>query len=219
MIVVADRSRSMPAAAHANIHELIRNLANNRGPGDQLALVTFGSRVQIKQTLSNTALMKDYTKEILPDGSDLNEAVNVALNLVETDRPARILVFSDGEAKGASPLSAARRAREAGVPVDFRVFERIRIGDVAVESVLLPETVSSRDPFQFSVWIYADKDAHGSVKLVRDGREIVTTEHDFTAGMNRLMFGVCWKSADSTTTASSSMSRTIRCWKTIEARA
>jgi hypothetical protein len=84
VIVVADRSRSMPAAAHANIHELIRNLANNRGPGDQLALVTFGSRVQIEQTLSNTALMKDYTKEILPDGSDLNEAVNVALNLVGT---------------------------------------------------------------------------------------------------------------------------------------
>ncbi len=188
IIIVADRSRSMPAAAHASIRELIQNVETNRGSGDRVAVVTFGSRAQVEHVLSNEILLGDYAQEILPDGSDLNEAIRVALNLVDRNRPARILVFSDGEANGASPLSSARRAREDGVPIDFRLFERVRIGDAAVESILLPQTVSPREPFQFSAWIYADKDTHGTVRVRRNGQEIARRETDLNSGMNRLLF-------------------------------
>jgi hypothetical protein len=189
VIVVADRSRSLPAGADANIRELMHNLAENRAPGDRLGIVTFGANAQLEHVLSQTIVLDDYTKEILPDGSDLNAAVNTALNLVDPRRPARILVLSDGEANGASPLSAARRSREARVPIDYRIFERVRIGDVAVESVLLPESVAPREPFQFSVWVYADADVEGMVTLRRDGRTIATSTKNFTSGMNHLTFG------------------------------
>jgi len=190
VIVVADRSRSLPADSDPRIRELIENLQNNRGPGDRVGLITFGTRPAVESVLSNESKLQAYTKEILADGSDLNEALHEALNLVQHDRPARILVFSDGEANGASPTSAARRANDLGVPIDFREFPRPRSGDVAVDALQLPETVAPREPFQYLVWVYSDREAAGRVTVFRDGEPIVRDKADraFTSGLNRLFF-------------------------------
>ena len=190
VIVVADRSRSLPADADPRIRELIDNIHNNRRTGDRVGLITFGSSPAVESLLSENAKLGTYTKEILPDGSDLAEALHYALNQVRPDRPARILVLSDGEANGASPSSAARRALEMGVPIDYREFPRPRAGDVAVDSLQLPETVAPREPFQYIVWVYSDREAAGKVTVLRDGEPIAQdkTDREFASGMNRLLF-------------------------------
>lgn len=188
IVVVADRSRSLPPKADESIRALVRDLEKNRKSGDRIGLVTFGSRAEVEHTLSRNSELGAYTREVLPDGSDLNDAIAAALNLIEPTRPGRVLVMSDGEANGASPLSAARRARELGVPVDFRLFERNRIGDLAIESLTLPDTVAPREPFQFAVWVHASREAHGSVRVLRDGQEIAKLERDFVTGLNRVLF-------------------------------
>lgn len=188
IVVVADRSRSLPEKADESIRELIHDLERNRKSGDRIGLVTFGSRAEVEHTLSQSWKLGAYTRDVLPDGSDLNDAISSALNLIEPTRPARILVLSDGEANGASPMSAARRAREVGVPVDFRLFERNRIGDLAIGSLTLPDTVSPREPFQFAVWVQASREAHGAVRVLRDGQEIAKLERNFVTGLNRVLF-------------------------------
>src|SRR5437588_5057285 len=70
VVVVADRSRSLPADAQPRIRELIENLQKNRGSGDRLGLVTFGANSDIESPLSHEWVLKGYTKEIQPDGSD-----------------------------------------------------------------------------------------------------------------------------------------------------
>lgn len=190
VLVVADRSRSLPSDADGRMRELIRNLQAQRGEGDRVAVVTFGAKAAPEMPLSQLALLGEYQHEVLPDGSDLNEALHTALNLVDAHRPARIVVFSDGEANGASPTSAARRARDMRVPVDFREFPRIKSGDVAVESLLLPDTVAPGAPFQFTVWIHSGRETSGRVSVFRDGEPIAedVSSRRFSIGMNRLLF-------------------------------
>lgn len=188
VIVVADRSRSLPQASQDNIKELIQNLENNRRGGNRVGVITFGSKAEIEHPLSEERKTGEYSLQILPDGSDLHEGLHLALNLVNPNRPARILVLSDGEANGADPSVAARRARELGVPVDVRSFERQKIGDLAVESVLLPEMVGPREPFQFSVWVHADRAVQGTLQVLRDGKPLASATRDFVPGMNRVFF-------------------------------
>ena len=191
VIIVADRSRSLPADAHDNIQELVENLQNyvaTKNRGDRVSLVTFGSRAEVEYELSSNVQVTEYAKEVNPDGSDLHNAVLTALDRVNPDRPARVLVLSDGEANGPDPQSAARRAREQGVPIDCRIFERLSIGDVSIESVLLPESVVPREPFQYSVWVYADSEATGTIRVLRDGKPIAKKGRDFVRGMNRVLF-------------------------------
>lgn len=192
VVVVADRSLSQSAQARDNIREIILNLEDHVttavGSGDRLSLVTFGTDSRVEYELANRISHTEFVKDINPNGSDLNAAILTALDRVDANRPARILILSDGEANGANPESAARRANEQGVPIDAREFERLQVGDVAIESVLLPETVAPREPFQYSVWIHAGREVSGAVQVSRNGREIARREADFNTGMNRLLF-------------------------------
>ncbi|MEW4527763.1 vWA domain-containing protein [Maioricimonas sp. JC845] len=188
VVVVADRSRSMPPEATRHLQELIRNIETARGTGDRVGIVTFGTEAAVERGLSADALMENYTREVPPDGSDLHDALMAALRVVDPNRPARIVVLSDGESNGPPPVAAARRARERDIPVDYRIFERQRVGDAAVRSVSLPETVAPREPFQFSVEVSAERDVTGTVTVLRDGRPISKREATLFVGTNRLSF-------------------------------
>jgi Mg-chelatase subunit ChlD len=189
LVVVVDRSRSLPEGSETRIKELIGTLEKSRGRGDRLAIITFGAAAQTEQTLSEAATLEAYRKEILPDGSDLGTAIEQALDLVKDgQRPARVLVFSDGEANGAEPGSAARRARDLGVPLDFREFPRVREGDIAVESLQVPDVVAAREPFQYSVNIQADRAAEATVTLFRNGKALSKATRTLSIGRNRLLF-------------------------------
>ncbi|MDB5391134.1 MAG: hypothetical protein JWM11_6780, partial [Planctomycetaceae bacterium] len=189
IVVVVDRSRSMTADADGRIVELINILNKARGTGDRVGIVTFGQNAAVESMLSRDAVLGGgYTQQVLPDGSDLNAGLMTALNLVDPNRPARILVLSDGEANGPPTTAATRRARELQVPIDFREFERLRTGDVAVEAVLLPEKVGPREPFQFSAVIYSDKESEGKVTVTSGGRQVATVTRHFAHGSNQVLF-------------------------------
>jgi uncharacterized membrane protein len=188
VIVVADRSRSMPANSGENIQELIRNLQSNRGPGDRIGLVTFGATPAVESAPRQEGILDDYAFRILPDGSDLNSAIETSLSLVDQTRPTRIFVLSDGEANGLNPTYAARKAREDRIPIDYRIFERLRIGDVAIDSVIMPESVAPREPFQFPVWIYSDRSTQGTLTLKREGIELSKKTVNLDIGANRILF-------------------------------
>lgn len=188
VIVVADRSRSMSLESRNNTQELLNNLDRNRGRGDRVGLVTFGTTAQLERHPSETAMFDSYTREVNIDGSDLNAALEAAVNIADKRRPTRILVLSDGEANGVSPTMAARLSREAQIPIDYRIYDRIRQGDIAVEGISLPDEVSPREPFQFSVDVQSDGVGSGTVVITRNGVEIARAERDFTPGRNRLLF-------------------------------
>ncbi|MES2789442.1 MAG: vWA domain-containing protein [Planctomycetota bacterium] len=190
VVAVVDRSRSMTVESEARIVELLTNLQKGRGAGDRVGVVTFGQQPAIELMLSRTGVLAGggYTKQILPDGSDLEAGLQTALNLVDPNRPSRILVLSDGEANGSPVAAATRRAQEMRVPIDYRGFERIRTGDLAVEAVILPEIVAPREPFQFSAIIYADKEAEGKVTVSREGRVIASQTRHFSHGSNQILF-------------------------------
>ncbi len=189
IIVVADRSRSMPARSEAQLGDLINDMENNRRTGDRISIVSFGSKAGIERELSETAVLDKFNQVVDADGSDLNEAILTGLDRrTNPDRPARILLMSDGMYNGASPLYAARRAREEYVPIDYREFEKPTAGDIAIESVMLPRETAPNEPFQFSVMVYADRDTDATVLVRRNGIEIAKRNADLTLGVNRLIF-------------------------------
>lgn len=192
VIVVADRSLSLPAESQTRIQELLTNLQNglstHASTGSRLSLVSFGAEPRVEYELSDELATTGFTKDVNPNGSDLNEALLTALDRVAADRPARILVLSDGESNGADPLFAARRARERGVPIDARLFEHLRAGDTSIESVSLPDVVVPREPFQYTVWVHSDRQATGTVTVRRGNRTIAAQTRDLSVGMNRLLF-------------------------------
>ena len=188
VVVVVDRSRSMPAGGDDLALEQVRLVERERGPGDRVAVVAFGARAAIERLPSEDGRLDAFQRGIDPDGSSLGEALEAALGLIPEGRPGSVLLISDGEDNGLDPLPAARRAFARGVRVDVRPTPRTGVADLSVERLELPEEVEVGEPFQFSVWVRADRRVESEFVLERGGQRLTSGRRVFEAGANRLVF-------------------------------
>lgn len=187
LVLVVDRSRSMPDESRERALELVKLAEDARRDGDRVAIVAFGAAAAIERLPSADARFDAFRASVDADGSDVARALDAALELVPPDRPASILLLSDGEAKGRDPTSAARRAFARGVRIDVRTETRPDRADVAVERIELPDEVGAGEPFQFVAWVRADRRVEASFELTRDGRPLASGARVFEAGLNRIL--------------------------------
>ncbi|MDD4889650.1 MAG: VWA domain-containing protein [Phycisphaerae bacterium] len=188
VVVVVDRSASMTERDRAECNELIATLIKDRRQGDRLGVVTFGKNAQLQQRLTGEGSYGADVNVTPPDGTDLAGGLEMALALIDRDRPSRVLVLSDGQSTGGSPLPSARRAAASAVPIDYRIFDRPTTGDIAVSSMQLPSRIDENEPFQFSAVVHSDRATEISYTLKRPGSEPIRGKRQISPGANRLVF-------------------------------
>src|SRR6185369_8803899 len=96
VIVVADRSESMPKDAAAREKEVIDLLHKSMGAHDQLGVVAFGRQAIVEQS-PHHGEFGGFAAQVGPEHSDLNGALEAALTLIPSDGGGRVLVLSDGK--------------------------------------------------------------------------------------------------------------------------
>jgi uncharacterized membrane protein len=189
LIIVVDRSRSMPPDSDGKAEELLKYQEPQRRPGDRLGVVTFGREPRVELPPTASAVFSGFTRPVDPDGSDLAAALDAAGDLIPAERSGRVLVISDGKATGADARGAARRLAARGIPIDFRALAREGGAvDLAVTSMDLPESVAAEEPFQLTATVRATREVDGSVLLRRNGQPLVKGPFHFRAGENVLPF-------------------------------
>jgi Mg-chelatase subunit ChlD len=187
VVVVADRSESMPLDADASQKEIIRLLYRSMGPRDQLGIVSFGRDAVVEQSPQHTEF-GGFTARVGSDHSSLNDAIESGLSLIPADGGGRILVLSDGKWTGKDPAAASARAAGRGVAVDYRLITRPQVSDVAVQSFLAPQSVQPGQAFVLSAWILSPTTQVLQYQLRRGDEIISSGAKDVTAGLTRLMF-------------------------------
>lgn len=187
VIVVADRSESMPNNSAASQKEIIDLLHKSMGTHDQLGVVTFGADAVVEQSPQHGEF-SGFTAQVGPGHSDLNSGLEAALSLIPPDAGGRILVLSDGKWTGKDPVSAAARAAGRNIPIDYRLLERPQVSDVAIQSFLAPESVLSGQAYVLSGWIHSPIDQEIQYQLRRGSTIIASGSKQVSAGLTRLMF-------------------------------
>ncbi|TQF17822.1 VWA domain-containing protein [Myxococcus llanfairpwllgwyngyllgogerychwyrndrobwllllantysiliogogogochensis] len=187
VVVVVDRSASMPRDIDRTAQELVSHLESQRRPGDRVGVIVFGREPRVEQPLSSGGAFGGFTRPVDAESSDLSAALDAANALIPQERTGRVLVLSDGRATGTDARGSARRLAARGIAVDWRQLARPEPPlDVAVVSLDVPTAVSSREPFQFSASVYASSAVTGTVRLERNGRVLVKGPFDFQPGPNVL---------------------------------
>jgi Mg-chelatase subunit ChlD len=188
VVVVVDRSRSMPAESTERSLEIIKLLEGLRSSGDRVGVVTFGREPRIERLPEALNETSAFVQDLDRDGSDLGGAIRLAASLIPPQRPGRLIVISDGEATGSSVAAGAQEAAARGLPIDFRAASRGDLADVAVESLNHPASVDEREPFQFSAWVRTDRSIDSEAVLFRNGVEIARGTRTFPPGATQLTF-------------------------------
>jgi len=188
LVVVVDRSNSMPLESEASVTEIIRLVEEERRGGDRVAVVSFGSEASIERVPSEDQRFQAFEREVAINGTDIGSALETALNIIPDRRRGSILLLSDGENNGRDPLPMARRAFGRDVRIDVRSYSRPAVADLSVERVDLPGQVAVGEPFQFNVWVRSDRRVESEFTLVRGDHTLSSGQRVFEVGLNRLVF-------------------------------
>jgi hypothetical protein len=188
LIVLVDRSLSMPPETEREALDAIRLVEGARLAGDLIGVIGFGGRSEIESLPNEDQPFLGFERDPSRNASDLATAIETALNQIPEGAPGSILILSDGESNGRDPLGEAHRALARGIRIDVLPLARPAGSDVAVERLELPPSVATNEPFQFSAWIRADIPETRAVTLLRGGRILTTGNRELAAGLNRIVF-------------------------------
>ena len=188
VVVLVDRSLSMPADHEDRALEAIRLLEAERGPGDALGVLSFGARPRLDRQPSDTLRFGGFEAQVDGQASDLAGAIQAGLEWIPEGRRGSLLILSDGEATGEDPLAYAHRAAARGVRIDAIPRATQLTSDTSVERFALPPEAHAGEPFQFEAWVDAARPEERRVYLKRDGVVVADRVEALQPGANRLLF-------------------------------
>ena len=188
VILLVDRSSSMPAGADQAALDTLRLVEESRAEGDRLGVLSFGAVPRIESLPNEDRRLEALVHDGDPEATDLAAAIEAGLQQIPEGAQGSLLVLSDGLANGRDPRGEARRAQARGVRVDVLPQARPAVSDLAVERFELPPEVAVGEPFQFHVWFHADEAQEREVVLLRDGRILTRGVRRIERGSTRLVF-------------------------------
>ncbi len=190
IIVVADRSRSMPSDSRDAQKHAVNLLLDSIGKEDRLGVVSFAEKSYPERLPSGGAAGKfaEFVGESHPDASDLTGALESALSLIPVGDKGRILVLSDGRWTGENPTRLVSHLVQRGVAVDYRIMERPAVGDVAALSIESPDRVLPDEVFKIVAWVQVPTSQDVEYELLRNGQVVGSGKRTMGQGANRLEF-------------------------------
>jgi Mg-chelatase subunit ChlD len=187
VVLVADRSLSMPPESDALEQEAADLLHAAMGTGDRLAVVAFAETAAVEQS-PQASKFAGFSAEVGHDATRLADALDLALSLIGKDESGRILLLSDGQWTGRDVFASAARAAAAGIPVDYRAIERSAAGDLAIERIQAPESVLPGESFMITAWVSSPLADTVSYELRRGTQIIAQGTAGVPSGTSRLVF-------------------------------
>jgi len=187
VVVLADRSLSMPSDSEAAQKLAIDLVGGRMSADDKLAVVSFGRTAAIDQ-FPQSGVFGGFVTEVGGDASSLAEGIDTALGLVPRDGSGRILVLSDGRWTGRDPASVIPSAAARGVAIDYRAMQRSAAGDLAIARIDAPAVVSPGESFLITAWVHAPTAQEASFELKRGDTRLFSGSKKLVAGLNRLTF-------------------------------
>jgi Mg-chelatase subunit ChlD len=187
VVVVADRSLSMPPDSEGAELEAIGLLQKSMADADRLGVVAFG-RTAVVERPPQPGTFAKFVHDVGGDASNLAEALETALALIPRDAPGRVFVISDGRWTGRDPAAAAALAAARGVAVDYRHEQRPTTGDLAIARLDAPSSVGPGEAFLITAWVQAPVGQEVSFELRRGAEVLAAGKRQVSSGLSRLTF-------------------------------
>ena len=187
VVVVVDRSQSMPPDSEERQKEAIDLIQGAMGRDSNLAVVSFGRDTAVEQS-PQRGKFTGFVNEVYGDASDLNGAIEKAMALIPQEAPGRVLLLSDGRWTGKDPSEITAQAAARGLPLDYRLMQRASTNDVAISHIDAPETVNPGESFMLAVWIHAPVPSEISFELLREDQRLAAGTRKMSSGLSRLVF-------------------------------
>lgn len=142
----------------------------------------------------------DYAAEVVPQATNAGgpytgsrslsrtaQAVEHVLALKTPDRPARMVVFTDGYST--EPLvDIAEKLVKAGTPLDYRLNPEAIGNDFRIRRLTLPARAQISEPFLMEIEVTGPRDGAVPLTIFRNNQKLTDSEVVLTAGRGTARF-------------------------------
>ena len=152
-----------------------------------------------KPTRHDELHLMNYAAEIAPLGSDgsvftgsrkltrTNLALQHIAAIAREDKPARVLIFTDGYST--EPLhEAAAQLQARGIPLEFRFVREKIDNDFRVAKLTFPDRVQAGEPFLISIIVRGSQDGEVPLTLKRNDNVLTTTKITIKDNVGKIEF-------------------------------
>jgi uncharacterized membrane protein len=187
VVVIADRSLSMPAESRKQEEEAIKIICEGQGTNDRLAVLSFAEKTAIEK-LPDSKQFDGLKAVFSGDQSGLANVLKTAESLIPEGSSGRIMLLSDGRWTGSTPDAVFARLAGRGIPVDYRILRRSAINDLAISNIEAPHNVVPKEFFPVRISIQAPKKGIVTYSVTRNNTIIFKGKREVKTGINRLFF-------------------------------
>lgn len=182
--VLLDHSVSAEGPMAKGLPEWEKLLEKGRGPQDRIFYLNYAAEV-MKRGAEGAEMYERNQMQ-----TRTAQAVNQALAFAQREgrgRPARVLTITDGYST--EPMTGlAVKLTQQGVELDYRLARENETTDFRVSSMKLPARAQLGEPFLIEIELRGTTDGKVPLTLLRNGRELKTSEVPVQLGSGVIRF-------------------------------
>jgi uncharacterized membrane protein len=179
-----DLSDSVSLAARERAYRFAAEAVKSMRGGDRSSVIVFGENAVVDQPLASKQPLDRPKVEVGGRGTDLFQAIQLALATLPPGQANRIVLLTDGRQTTGNALAGAQSAKDAGADIYYVAAPLTFDQEVVVESMVLPQEVKYGEPFQARVVAWSLKDTQGRLSLYRNGEFLGSQVVRLSAGKN-----------------------------------
>jgi uncharacterized membrane protein len=169
VVFLLDMSDSVSLAARERAYRFMAEAVRSLRSGDRHGVIVFGEEAVVDQALSNRPALERPKAQVGGRGTNLFQAIQLALATLPPGHANRIVMLSDGRQNAGNALAGAQAAKNAGADVYYVPAPLTFTQEVVAESMVLPQEVKYGEPFQAKLVAWSHGDTQGRVSLFRNG--------------------------------------------------
>jgi Ca-activated chloride channel homolog len=184
VVFLLDHSDSVSLVARERAYRFVSEAVRHLKSGDRHEVIVFGEEAVVDQPLSNRPAVDRPKVAVSGRGTNIFQAIQLALATVTPGHANRIVMLTDGRQNAGNALAGAQAAKDARADIFYVPAPVTFTQEVVAESMLLPQEVKYGEPFQAKVVAWSLKDTQGRLSLFRNGEFLGSQIVHLTAGKN-----------------------------------
>ncbi|HEY3097714.1 MAG TPA: VWA domain-containing protein [Methylomirabilota bacterium] len=184
VVFLLDHSDSVSLVARERAYRFVSEAVRHLKSGDRHEVIVFGEEAVVDQPLSNRPTIDRPKVTVSGRGTNIFQAIQLALATVTPGHANRIVMLTDGRQNAGNALAGAQAAKDASADIYYVPAPLTFTQEVVAESMLLPQEVKYGEPFQAKVVAWSLKDTQGRLSMFRNGEFLGSQIVHLTAGKN-----------------------------------
>jgi Ca-activated chloride channel family protein len=172
LITVVDRSQSIPANLQTSALEYLSRAFEDKGAGDQLAVVDVAEAASISKLPSGDIAIRQRNTTLNGQQSKLADGVQMAMAIAPPDTAVRILLASEGNETGGDLKEAARIAAANKIPIDVLPLRYSYNNEVVFKRLTAPTKARSGQTVQLRFILNSTTNVRGKLLLNLNGEPV-----------------------------------------------